>query len=286
MQMKNDVVIVTGAGRGIGTAIARRFAAEGARVVVADLDEASARRLADELCASGGEALAVAVDVAESQQIQRLIDTTLGRFGRLDVLVNNAGIGLNRPFLETSLEEWELQLRVNLTGTFLCGQAAARAMTRQGGGRIVNVASISGQRGGQGRAAYGAAKAGVILLTKVMAVELSPLGIRVNAVAPGPVDTDQSRATHTPSTRQAYYDRIPARRYGEREEVAAAVLFLASPDSSFVSGHVLNVDGGFNAAGLIFADGAEAAVPFPAGASPAVQSVVAGAPLKAHRQIT
>jgi NAD(P)-dependent dehydrogenase (short-subunit alcohol dehydrogenase family) len=261
MRLQNEVAIITGAGRGIGTAIARRCATEGARVVVADLDEASARRLADELCAKGREAVAVAVDVGEPQQVQQLIDQTLSRYGRLDVLVNNAGIGLNRPFLETSLEEWELQLRVNLTGTFLCGQAAARAMLESGGGRIVNVASISGQRGGQGRAAYGAAKAGVILLTKVMAVELSPLGIRVNAVAPGPVDTDQSRSTHTPSTRQAYYDRIPARRYGEREEIAAAVAFLASADASFVSGHVLNVDGGFHAAGLIFAANEEAATP-------------------------
>src|SRR4029079_620569 len=163
--------------------------------------------------------------------------------------------GPTKPFLETTLEEWELQLKVNLTGTFLCGQAAARAMLKSNGGRIVNIASISGQRGGQGRAAYGSSKAGVILLTKVMAVELSPLGIRVNAVAPGPVDTDQSRQTHTPSTRQAYYDRIPARRYGDCEEIAAAALFLASRDSSFVNGHVLNVDGGFNAAGLVFEDG-------------------------------
>jgi NAD(P)-dependent dehydrogenase (short-subunit alcohol dehydrogenase family) len=270
MKLTGDVVIVTGAGRGIGSTIARRCAAAGARVVVADLDEPSARKLANEITAAGGQAIALAVDVGEPQQVQSLIDQTLARFGRLDVLINNAGIGLNRPFLSTTLEEWELQLRVNLTGQFLCGQAAALAMLRldddrQGGegqcrGRIVNIASISGQRGGQGRAAYGAAKAGVILLTKVMAVELSPLGIRVNAVAPGPVDTDQSRATHTPSTRQAYYDRIPAGRYGEREEVAAAVLFLASPESSFVSGHVLNVDGGFNAAGLIFADDAGSAL--------------------------
>jgi 3-oxoacyl-[acyl-carrier protein] reductase len=127
-------------------------------------------------------------------------------------------------------------------------------MIQRGGGRIVNVASISGQRGGQGRAAYGASKAGVILLTKVMAVELAPLGIRVNAVAPGPVDTDQSRSTHTPATREAYFDRIPVRRYGQREEIAAAVLFLAARESSFVNGHVLNVDGGFNAAGLQFDD--------------------------------
>jgi len=254
MRLKGDVAIVTGAGRGIGAEIARRFAAEGARVVVADLHDESARQVAGAINASGGEAIGWRVDVGEPHQVQKLIHNTVARFQRLDVLVNNAGVGLNKPFLTTTLEEWELQLRVNLTGTFLCGQAAARAMVSQGGGRIVNVGSISGQRGGQGRAAYGSAKAGVILLTKVMAVELSPLGVRVNAVAPGPVDTDQSREAHTPSTRRAYYDRIPAKRYGEREEIAAAVLFLASEESSFVSGHVLNVDGGFNAAGLIFED--------------------------------
>src|SRR3954453_18521341 len=252
MRFRDEVAIVTGAGRGIGQAIATSLAAEGASVVVADIDTESARRVADKIVAGGGRAIAIQADVAEPAQVNSLIGDTLARFGRIDVLVNNAGIGSNKPFLDTTLEEWELQLRVNLTGTFLCGQAAAKAMVKNNSGRIVNVASISGQRGGQGRAAYGASKAGVILLTKVMAVELAPQGVRVNAVSPGPVDTDQSRETHTPSTRRAYFDRIPARRYGERAEIAAAVLFLAARDSSFVNGHILNVDGGFNAAGLVF----------------------------------
>jgi NAD(P)-dependent dehydrogenase (short-subunit alcohol dehydrogenase family) len=252
MRFHDEVAIVTGAGRGIGEAIATSLASESASVVVADLDAPSARRVADKIVAGGGQAIAIQTDVTEPAQVSSLIDGTLARFGRLDVLVNNAGIGSNKSFLETTLEEWELQLRVNLTGTFLCGQAAAKAMLKNQGGRIVNVASISGQRGGQGRAAYGASKAGVILLTKVMAVELAPLGVRVNAVSPGPVDTDQSRGTHTPSTRRAYYDRIPVRRYGEREEIAAAVLFLAARESSFVNGHILNVDGGFDATGLVF----------------------------------
>ncbi len=258
MRFRDEVAVVTGAGRGIGEAIAVSLAAEGASVVVADLDSAGARRVADEIVASGGQAIAIQADVTEPAQVNSLIDSTLARFGRLDVLVNNAGIGSNKSFLETTLEEWELQLRVNLTGTFLCGQAAAKAMLKNQGGRIVNVASISGQRGGQGRAAYGASKAGVILLTKVMAVELALLGVRVNAVSPGPVDTDQSRGTHTPSTRRAYYDRIPVRRYGERDEIAAAVLFLAARESSFVNGHILNVDGGFDAAGLVFDASADA----------------------------
>jgi NAD(P)-dependent dehydrogenase (short-subunit alcohol dehydrogenase family) len=254
MRLTNDVTIITGAGRGIGSAIARAFAAEGARVIVADLDLNNAESLADEIQQAGHQASAYRVDISEPGQVQGLIECAIARYGRLDCLVNNAGVGLNQSFLTTTLEQWELQLRVNLTGTFLCGQAAARAMVEQGGGRIVNIASISGQRGGQGRAAYGAAKAGVILLTKVMAAELAPLGVRVNAVSPGPVDTDQSRETHTPSTRRAYYDRIPARRYGEREEIAAAVVFLASREASFINGHILNVDGGFNAAGLMFED--------------------------------
>jgi len=254
MRFLNEVAIVTGAGRGIGSQIARRFAAEGASVVVADIDEDIARRTTDEITAAGGTALASQVNIANEPDNERLVTKTIEWFGKLGILVNNAGIGLNKPFLATTLEEWEAQLRVNLTGTFLCAQAAAKAMVKLGGGRIVNIASISGQRGGQGRAAYGAAKAGVILLTKVMAVELAPAGVRVNAVSPGPVDTDQSRQTHTPATRQAYYDRIPLRRYGEFDEIASAVLFLASKESSFVNGHVLNVDGGFHAAGLQFAD--------------------------------
>jgi 3-oxoacyl-[acyl-carrier protein] reductase len=158
--------------------------------------------------------------------------------------------------LDLTLAEWERNLRINLTGTFLCAQAAARVMVEQGGGRIINIASISGQRGGVGRAAYGAAKAGVIQLTRVMAVELASRGVGVNAISPGPVDTEQSRGTHTPGTRRAYLDRIPLKRYGEGSEIAAAAVFLASSDASFVAGHVLNVDGGFDAAGLIFEDGA------------------------------
>src|SRR5262249_18336707 len=149
-------------------------------------------------------------------------------FGGLDILVNNAGVALNKPFLTTTLGEWERQLRVNLTGTFLCAQTAARAMVPRRAGCIVNVASISGQRGALGRPASRPSKAGVSLLTKAMAGERPPRGTRVNAPAPGPVDTEQSRQTHPPATRRAYHDRIPIRRYGERKEIAAAALFLAS----------------------------------------------------------
>ena len=252
MRLKDKVAIITGSGSGIGREMAALFVREGARMVIADIDGESARVAAQEIGADGFESLPVEADISRPEQVDGMMEQTLERFGRLDVLVNNAGIGLNRPFLDTGLEEWERMLRVVLTGTFLCAQAAARIMVEQGAGRIVNVGSISGQRGAQGRAAYGAAKAGVLQLTQTMAVELAPRGGIVNAISPGPVDTPQSRGTHTQATRQAYIDRLPIGRYGERSEVAAAAHFLASDETDFVVGHLLNVDGGFKSTGLRF----------------------------------
>jgi 3-oxoacyl-[acyl-carrier protein] reductase len=252
MRLKGKIAIVTGGARGIGRSIATRFAAEGASVIIADVDRDQAVRTVAELGGNRASVWSIPVDVTEPLEVKSLMQQTVTEFGRLDILVNNAGVGSCKPFLDTTLEEWERDLRVNLTGTFLCAQAAAREMLKHGGGHIVNIASISGQRGGVGRAAYGASKAGVILLTKVMAVELGERGICVNAVAPGPVDTAQSRATHTPATRRAYGERIPLGRYGKGEEIAAAVLFLASDEASFLAGHTLNADGGFDASGLAF----------------------------------
>jgi 3-oxoacyl-[acyl-carrier protein] reductase len=153
------------------------------------------------------------------------------------------------------VDQWDLTLRVNLTGTFLCGQAAARLMVKTGThGAIVNIASISGQRGGNGRAAYGASKAGVIGLTKVMAVDLAQSRIRVNAIAPGPIETEMTKVGHTQESREAYHRLVPQRRYGDPVDIANAALFLASQESGYITGHVLNVDGGFGAAGLLFSD--------------------------------
>lgn len=251
-RLLNKVAIITGAANGIGRAMAEKFSREGASVVVADIDREAAILVANGIMKNDGRAKPLVVDISNAEQVADLVADTKKEFGRLDILVNNAGIGLNKPFLDTTLTEWRHMLDVVLTGTFLCSQAAAREMVGQGRGAIVNVASISGQRGAQGRAAYGVAKAGVIQLTKTMAVELAHLGVRVNAISPGPVDTEQSRTTHTPATRNSYHDRIPLKRYGERDEIAAAALFLASDEASFVHGHVLNVDGGFHSAGLIF----------------------------------
>jgi 3-oxoacyl-[acyl-carrier protein] reductase len=254
MTLKGKVAIVTGAARGIGRDIATRFVAEGAIVVIADMDEEQGRKTAAQLAADGAKVTSIPVDISKPEQVTAMVDKTVGEFSRVDILVNNAGVGSCIPFLDIKPEQWDRDIRINLTGTFLCAQAAARVMVKQGSGNIVNIASISGQRGGIGRGAYGASKAGVILLTKVMAVELGALGVCVNAVSPGPVDTDQSRGTHTPATRKAYRERIALGRYGQGSEIAAAVLFLASADASFVAGATLNVDGGFDATGLLYKD--------------------------------
>ena len=246
------VSIVTGSGQGIGREIALALAREGASVVIADWNEGEAQVVTSEIVASGGTAMSVKVDISDPDQVDAMVKQTLEAFGRIDILVNNAGIGHVKSFLSITLEEWNRVLGIDLTGQFLCAQAAARVMVKQGGGRIVNVASISGERGGTGRAAYGAAKAGVILLTKVMAVELAAKGIGVNAISPGPTETDQVRECHDDATRAAYHSVLPIKRYAAPSEIANAALFLASEEASFVSGHILNVDGGFGAAGLIF----------------------------------
>jgi len=251
-RLENKVALVTGAGRGIGRTIALRFAQEGASLVAADLDARNAETTAGQIIAAGGKAQSRAVDVSAEGQVEELVAATVRDWARIDLLVNVAGVGLTRLFLNTTLEQWERVLRVNLTGSFLCSKAVARVMSRQGSGKIINIASLSGQRGGTGRAAYGASKAGVSMLTKVMAVELACYGITVNEIAPGPVNTEMTAVTHDEATRKAYHRLIPMGRYAERDEIADAAVFLASSEADFITGQTLNVDGGFGAAGLLF----------------------------------
>jgi 3-oxoacyl-[acyl-carrier protein] reductase len=253
-RFEGRAAIVTGAASGIGLAIAQRLADEGAAVVIGDLDEAGAGRAADAITAAGGRALALRTDVTEPTQVAAIVDRAVAAFGGLDILVANAGIGGTLAFLDETLEHWTRIIATNLTGPMLCGQAAARAMAARGRGRIVNIASVSGMRAGVGRTAYGTAKAGLIQLTKQMALELGPLGITVNAVAPGPVDTPLVQRDHTPQSREAYNRMVPLNRYGTPEEIAAAVAFLASDEAAYVNGEVLRVDGGFVSSGLMAGD--------------------------------
>lgn len=253
MRLQGKIALVTGGARGIGFAIAGALTAEGALPVIADVNEPGARDAVAAL--RHPEGLALGADVAEQASVAAMIEAIMARHGRIDILVNNAGVGGNTPFLDIGLEEWNRTIAINLTGAFLVAQACAREMAKRGGGKIVNIASLSGQRGGHGRAAYGAAKAGLELLTKVMAVELAGFGINVNAIAPGAIETEMAKFAHDPATRAAYTYLIPMTRYGTPEEIADAAVFLCSDESRYVHGHTLNVDGGFRAAGLMFRGG-------------------------------
>jgi NAD(P)-dependent dehydrogenase (short-subunit alcohol dehydrogenase family) len=251
--LSGKLALVTGSGRGIGRAIGSVFAENGATVVISDVVGDRARATAEELAAEGGKVVHLTLDVADPESIAAGFERTVRDHGRLDILVNNAGIGINAPFVDFKLSDFELSLKINLTGAFLCGQWAARQMIRQESGKIINIVSLSGQRGGMGRAGYGASKAGLELLTKVMAVELAPHGINVNGIAPGPIETELSKVVHAAGgTRDAYLFLTPQHRYGEPVEIAYAALFLASAHSDYVNGHILNVDGGFGAAGLMY----------------------------------
>jgi len=245
----HKVALVTGAARGIGLAVAKRFLGEGFRVALLDI-EAELLQQSVQALNDPENTLALHADVADADAVARSFAAVHDRFGRLDALVNNAGIAIFKPLLETTQADWERVLAVNLTGPFLCTQAAAPLMREHGGGAIVNITSISALRASTLRTAYGTSKAGLAHLTKQFAVELATLGIRVNAVAPGPVETAMAKAVHTPAIRADYHDTIPLNRYGFEEELADAVFFLCSARASYITGQMLAVDGGFEATGI------------------------------------
>lgn len=243
------VALITGAGRGIGLATARRFRAEGWRVALLDIDAALLDAAMATLDAPA-ETFAMPCDVGDPAGVAEAVRQAARHFGRLDALVNNAGIAVFKPLLETTAEDWQRTLAVNLGGPFFATQAAAPLMAEGGGGAVVNITSISGLRASTLRVAYGTSKAGLAHLTKQQAVELGGLGIRVNAVAPGPVDTAMAKAVHTPEIRRDYHDHIPLDRYGLESELAEAIVFLCSDRASYITGQVIAVDGGFDATGI------------------------------------
>jgi NAD(P)-dependent dehydrogenase (short-subunit alcohol dehydrogenase family) len=248
-QTAQKVALITGAARGIGLATAKRFLAEGWRVALLDIDGDTLGHTHAALAGSG-ETIAICCDVADRDGVGKAFAALAQKFGRLDALVNNAGIAVFKPILDVSYEDWSRVLAVNLTGPFLCTQAAAPLMRDSGGGAIVNITSISGLRASTLRCAYGTSKAGLAHLTQQQAIELATLGIRVNAVAPGPVDTAMAKAVHTPDIRAAYHDAIPLNRYGLEEELAEAIFFLCSDRASYITGQTIAVDGGFEATGI------------------------------------
>ena len=249
-KLEGSVAIVTGGARGIGRETALVFAEQGARVAIIDIDDKGLEGVHGEMERLGGKVLVSKGDVTRSQEVRDFVSLVLERFGKIDVLVNNAAYVRYAPFLEYEEAEWEKVIAVCLKGYFLFSQAVAREMVKNRRGKIISMASVGGEVGFPGGCAYGPSKAGVIGLTKVMSVELAPFGIRVNAIAPGPIETEGFLETFNEASKQARIDRIPCGRLGRPRDVANAALFLASDDSNYVTGHVLHVDGGFLTAGV------------------------------------
>ncbi len=256
--LEEKVAIVTGAGRGIGRAIGLRLAREGARITVADLDQANAQSVAEEITAADGRAHVLKIDVTQKDDVERMVRETVDQFGRLDILINNAGIGLVAPLMDTDEESWDALMNVNAKGVLLCSQAAARQMLAQGdGGRIINNASGAGKIApGKGvhLGAYAASKHAVVALTKQMGLELSDHGILVNCVCAGIVDTPmwdlidrqtaELQGVPVGSVKEAAVASIPLGRIQQPEDVANMVAFLTSPDADYLTGQTYNVCGG------------------------------------------
>ncbi len=247
------VAVITGAARGIGRATAEKFLGQGWHVALLDIDGETLAETGAAIASANsalGEVMAVTCDVAAPEQVQRAVDQTVARFAGINALVNNAGTAVFKPLLQTNFAEWQRVLDVNLSGPFLCSQACAPVMIAGGGGSIVNITSISGLRASTLRVAYGTSKAGLMHLTKQQAAELGEVGIRVNGVSPGPVDTAMAKAVHSQAIRADYHAAIPLNRYGLEQEIAEAIWFLCSDRASYITGQILAVDGGFDAVGI------------------------------------
>ncbi len=242
MRLKDRVALITGAGRGIGEAIARRFAAEGAIVVATDIMEENVKKLAAELNADGFRSMGVPIDVTSKSDVEAMVEKVVGTYGRLDILINNAAINRDALTKKMTEEQWDAVININLKGSFLCAKAAAEPMMEQKYGKINNTASI-GALGNIGQANYAASKCGVIGLTSTLALELAKYNINVNCVAPG--GTETAMTAGIPDTvRQKIIETIPLKRFAKPEEIADLHLFLASDEASFITGQVIFCDGG------------------------------------------
>lgn len=247
--LKNKTALITGARRGMGRTHALTLAKYGAKVVVTDISQEDCEKVVEEIKKQGGEAIALKLDVTKKEEIESVVKQTVEKFGSLDILVNNAGVAEFKPFLELAEEDWNRTLDINLKGQFLCAQASARQMKKQGGGTIVNIASVAmGQQGiGFANIAhYCASKGGIAALTEALAVELAPFNIRVNGIAPGLIDTPMINTVKSdPKAMEVMLSRIPLHRAGRPQEVSELVAFLASNNSSYMTGSIVVVDGGW-----------------------------------------
>ena len=245
MKLEARVAMVTGGGRGIGRALALALASAGADVAVADIDRPAAEAVATEIASLGRKALALEMDVTCKPDVEAAIQTLIATMGGLDILVNNAGIFPISPVAVMREEEWDRVIAINLKGVFLCSQAALGPMRRRGSGRIINLSSVSGLVGAVGFAHYAASKAGVVGFTKALAREAAPMGITVNAVAPGIIGTETSQLTFPAGALELYKTQVPLRRLGQPEDLTGIVTFLASPEAAYITGQVYAVDGGY-----------------------------------------
>ena len=243
MKLRDNVALVTGAAQGIGRSVGLILARNGANVVVSDINLEKAEETAKEIEGIGPKAMAIRVNVANPGDVEGMVDAVLERFGRIDILVNNAGIARDKLILRMTEEDWDSVLSINLKGTFNCTKAVVKQMSKQRRGKIVNIASVSGEMGNPGQANYSASKAGVIGFTKTIAREFAKRGINVNAIAPGYIQTPMTE-TLPEKAKEELRRMIPMERLGQPDDVAEAVLFLVSESSSYITGHVLNVNGG------------------------------------------
>jgi len=241
--MENKAAIVTGSGRGIGKAIALKLAQDKMNIVICDIDDDSMNAAVKQIEQSGVKAIAVKVDVTNIEQVTHLFDEAIKAFGRVDVLVNNAGITRDNLLIRMQESEWDAVISVNLKGSFNCLKAAAKIMMKQRSGKIVNVSSVVGVMGNVGQANYAASKGGVISLTKSAAKELAARNITVNAVAPGYIETEMTKNLHD-SIKEAFLSLVPLKRPGQPEDIANVVSFLVSPAADYITGQVIHIDGG------------------------------------------
>ena len=245
MKLKDKVALVTGASRGLGKAIALKLAAEGARVTVNYMNSADkAEEVVKEIISRGGNAAAVRADITSLPEVEKMVDSLYEQFGRIDILVNNAGVTKDELLLSMTPEDWDIVIKTNLGGLFNCTKAVAKYMMVQKSGRIINISSVAGERGGRGQSNYAASKGGINAFTRSVAMELAPKKITVNAVAPGVVETEMS-STVIRRAKDIILDAVALKRLGQPEEIANVVAFLASDDASYITGEVIRVDGGF-----------------------------------------